>query len=66
VKPAGTDTILCYLMPAFLYLAMDMVSLDLPEPLLTGGGGLVKSLVFALICVWMAGGLRRIGIRLKL
>jgi len=66
VKPAGTDTLLCYLMPAFLYLAMDMVSPDMPDPLLTGGVGLIKSLVFALICVWMAGGLRRIGIRLKL
>jgi predicted acyltransferase len=66
VKPAGTDTLLCYLMPAFLYLAMDMVSLDLPDLWLTGGIGLVKSLVFALICVWMAGGLRKAGIRLKL
>ncbi len=66
VKPAGTDTLLCYLMPAFLYLAMDMVHLELPDPLLTGGIGLVKSLLFALICVWVAGGLRKIGIRLKL
>ena len=66
VKPAGTDTLLCYLMPAFLYLAMDMVSPDMPDPLLTGGVGLLKSLVFALICVWMAGGLRKAGIRLKL
>lgn len=66
VKPAGTDTLLCYLMPAFLYLAMDVASLDLPAPWLTGGIGLFKSLIFALICVWMASALRRIGIRLKL
>ena len=66
VNPAGTDTLLCYLMPAFLYLSMDLASLDLPDPWLTGGIGLLKSLVFALICVCMAGGLRRIGIRLKL
>jgi predicted acyltransferase len=66
VKTAGTDTLLCYLMPAFLYLAIDMVHLELPDSLLTGGMGLVKSLLFALICVWIAGGLRKVGIQLKL
>jgi predicted acyltransferase len=66
VKPAGTDTLLCYLMPAFLYLAIDLAHIELPDPLLTGGVGLAKSLLFALICVWVAGGLRKIGFRLKL
>ncbi|HTM83204.1 DUF5009 domain-containing protein [Asticcacaulis sp.] len=66
VRPAGTDTLLCYLMPAFLYAAIDLLHIELPDPLLTGGMGLVKSLLFALICVWIAGGLRKVGIRLKL
>jgi len=66
VKPAGTDTLLCYLMPYFLYALISLAHLEWPEPLLTGGVGLIKSLLFALICVWIAGGLRRIGIRLKL
>jgi hypothetical protein len=66
VKPAGTDTLLCYLMPYFLYTVIAMARFEWPEPLLTGGMGLIKSLLFALICVWVAGGLRKIGIRLKL
>ena len=66
VKPAGTDTLLCYLMPAFLYAAIDLTHIELPDALLTGSVGLIKSLLFALICVWIAGGLRKIGIRLKL
>ncbi len=66
VRPAGTDTLLCYLMPAFLYVAIDMAHIELPDALLTGGPGLIKSLLFALICVWLAGGLRQLGIRLRL
>ena len=66
VRPAGTDTLLCYLMPYFVYTATGLVHIELPDPLLTGGVGLIKSLLFALICVWIAGGLRKLGIRLKL
>lgn len=66
VKPAGTDTLLCYLMPYFLYTVIDLAHIELPDALTTGGPGLIKSLLFALICVWAAAGLRKIGIRLKL
>ncbi|ESQ87356.1 hypothetical protein ABAC460_20240 [Asticcacaulis sp. AC460] len=66
VKPAGTDTLLCYLMPYFLYAAMVYSTLQLPELLTTGGPGLIKSLLLALICVWIAGGLSKLGVKLKL
>ena len=66
VKPAGTDTLLCYIVPAFVYLAIDLFHIELPDPLLTSNVGLLKSLLFALICVWIAGSMRKIGIRLKL
>lgn len=64
IKPAGTDTLLCYLVPNFVYAAM--TNIDLPSILVTGPIGLIKSLLFALLCVWTAGQLRFIGIRLKL
>jgi predicted acyltransferase len=64
IKPAGTDTLLCYLVPYFVYAVM--ANLDLPSVLVTGPVGLIKSLLFALLCVWIAGKLRLIGIRLKL
>jgi hypothetical protein len=34
--------------------------------LLTGGIGLLQSFLFALLCVWVAGRLSKLGIRLKL
>ncbi len=66
IKPAGTDTLLCYLIPYFAYAVVMLAGLHLPAVLLTGGVGLVKSILFALLCVWVAGRLNRFGIRLKL
>jgi hypothetical protein len=66
IKPAGTDTLLCYLMPYFAYALTTALSFHLPAPLLTGGIGLLQSLLFALLCVWVAGRLNKLGIRLKL
>jgi hypothetical protein len=66
IKPAGTDTLLCYLIPYFAYAATNALGIHLPEVVLTGGVGLIKSLMFALFCVAVTGGLNRLGIRLKL
>ncbi len=66
LKPAGTDTLLCYLVPYCVYALISMSHISLPEALLTGPIGLIKSLLLALLCVWIAGQLRFIGIRLKL
>ena len=66
IRPAGTDTLLCYLMPYFSYAFMRLIGLNLPEVLLTGGIGLLKSLLFAILCAVITGVLIRIGIRLKL
>lgn len=66
IKPAGTDTLLCYLIPYFAYAIVVLLDLHLPALLLTGGVGLLKSGLFALGCVWVTGGLNRLGVRLKL
>ena len=66
VRPAGTDTLLCYLMPYFAYAFMRFIGLHLPEVMLTGGIGLLKSFLFAILCAIITGGLIRLGIRLKL
>lgn len=66
IKPAGTDTLLCYLIPYFAYAFTRFVGFHLPEVLLTGGIGLMKSLLFAILCAIITGGLIRMGIRLKL
>lgn len=66
IRPAGTDTLLCYLIPYFAYATTALLGIHLPEILLVGGIGLLKSFLFALLCVWITSLLSRIGIRLKL
>ncbi|MBK5279189.1 MAG: DUF5009 domain-containing protein [Bacteroidia bacterium] len=66
IKPAGTDTLLCYLIPYFAYAATSLLNVHLPDVLLLGGLGLLKSFLFAMLCVFMTGSLNRLGVRLKL
>ncbi|RAK02326.1 putative acyltransferase [Larkinella arboricola] len=66
IKPAGTDTLLCYLIPYFAYATTHFLGIHLPQLLLTGGIGLLKSFLFALLCVWITRLLGKAGIRLKL
>ncbi len=66
IKPAGTATILCYLVPYFVYSFREIFQIHLPQALVTGGIGLVKSFLFALFCVFITGLLIRSGVRMKL
>src|SRR5215203_876993 len=66
VKPAGTDTLLCYLIPYFMYAIVRLTGAYLPDALLTGGVGLLKSFLFAILCVIITGLLNKTGVKLKL
>jgi predicted acyltransferase len=66
IKPAGTDTLLCYLIPYFMYAIVRVAGVHLPDVLVTGGVGLFKSFLFALLCVLITGLLNRAGVKLKL
>lgn len=66
IKPAGTNTLLCYLIPYFVYAIVSATGLSLPDVILTGGVGLIKSLAFALMIVGIGGLLGRAGVKLKL
>ncbi len=66
IKPAGTDTLLCYLIPYFVYGFVRLTGFKLPDILLTGGIGLLKSFCFALLCVMITRSLNRIGLKLKI
>ena len=66
IKPAGTDTLLTYLIPYFAYATTRFVGIRIPEFMLEGGVGLLKSILFALLCVAITAGLNRAGVRLKL
>jgi predicted acyltransferase len=66
VKPAGTNTLLCYLIPYFAYASTRVMGVHLPDVLLVGSIGLIKSIAFALLCVLITGGLTKAGVRLRL
>lgn len=66
IEPAGTDTLLCYLIPYFSYAFVSVSGIRWPELMLTGSTGLLKSFLFALLCVWIVAGLNKINIKLKL
>ena len=66
IRPAGTDTLLCYLIPYFLYAIYTATGFRWPDPVITGVVGLLKSLLFALLCVFITRLLNRAGVRLKL
>lgn len=66
IKPAGTATLLCYLIPYFAYFTTRVLGISLPEFMLNGVVGLLKSLLFALLCVLITGVLIRAGVRMKL
>jgi predicted acyltransferase len=66
VRPAGTATLLCYLIPYFAYFTTRALGISLPEFMLVGGVGLLKSFLFAMLCVFITGGLIKAGVRLKL
>ena len=67
IKPAGTDTLLCYLMPYFVvFVLYRVLHIRFPEFILTGGMGLFKSFLLAMFCVWLTKILNSAGVKLKL
>ena len=66
IKPAGTNTLLCYLLPYFAYTITSLLHLHLPANLLNGGIGLLQSFLFSLLMIMIAGWLGRAGLKLKL
>ena len=67
IKPAGTNTLLTYLLPHFGYgLMYTLLKVKFPEAITSGGIGLLKSFLFAFIIIQIAGLLGKAGVRLKL
>lgn len=66
IKTAGTSTLTCYLIPYLYYSLANLSGISLPESLTTGGVGLLKSFLFALLIIGITTGLGRLRIKLKL
>ena len=67
IKPAGTSTLTCYLIPYIWYAVLiSIMGVRLPAFLRTGVVGIIKSLPFALVIVLITGLLQKARLRLKL
>ncbi|SDD60672.1 protein of unknown function [Dyadobacter soli] len=66
IKPAGTATLTCYLIPYIWYAVITLAGISLPLYLRTGWIGLVKSACFSLLVILLTGAINRIGIKLKI
>ncbi len=66
IMPAGRSTLTCYLVPTLVYPILWPLQQLLPQAFLEGWVGLIKSLLFALLIIWLTGLLERINIRLKI
>lgn len=66
IKPAGTATLTCYLIPYIWYAVITLAGLSLPMYLRTGIVGLAKSACFSLLVILLTGAINGIGIKLKI
>lgn len=66
IKPAGTSTLTCYLIPYVYYSVANLSGISLPDSLKVGGVGLLKSFLFALVVIGLTAVLGKLRIKLKL
>lgn len=66
IKPAGTSTLTCYLLPYFLYSFMWLLNINYPEFLREGMGGILRSFAVAFIVIFITRFLEKKNLRLKI
>ncbi|MEJ7683316.1 MAG: hypothetical protein WKG06_36745 [Segetibacter sp.] len=65
IRPAGTSTLTCYLIPYLLYSIYSIIHFHFPSILTQGLGGIIKSFATAFIVIFIAGFLEKKRIRLS-
>ena len=66
IKPAGTSTLTCYLIPYFLYSFLVLLKIKYPVFLSEGIGGILRSFAIAFIVIFITGWLEKKNLRLKI
>lgn len=66
IRPAGTATLTCYLVPYLVYALIAALNLRLPLFWLTGIIGLTVALLYSLFCIRLTGVLVKLHIKLKI
>jgi hypothetical protein len=65
IKPAGTVTLTCYIIPYAWYSLQTIIGFRYPDWMMTGIMGIVKSIIFSLIIIGIAWLLMKVKVRLK-
>lgn len=65
IRPAGTATLTCYLMPSIWYECQQLLGLEWPAALTNGFPGLVKAMAFAFIIIGLTWVFEKAHIKLK-
>ena len=66
IKPAGTLTLTCYMIPYLTGNIMRLAGIHWPAFTYSGGAGLIRCALYALAAIWIAWLLSKIHIRLKI
>jgi heparan-alpha-glucosaminide N-acetyltransferase len=66
IKPAGTSTLTCYLLPYFMVAIFYIVHFRYPRFLNYGAGGIIRSFAVAFILILITGFLEKKRLRLKI
>jgi len=65
IKPAGTSTLTCYLIPYLLYAVFSLVHFHFPHVLSSGIGGIIRSFLMAFLVIGIVYFLEKKKLRLK-
>ena len=66
IRPAGTSTLTCYLIPYLLYSIYSLIGFHYPDFFNQGFGGITRSFLIAFFVIWIAGLLEKRRIRLSI
>ncbi len=66
IRPAGTSTLTCYLLPYFQVFLLMLFNVKYPDVFNYGAGGILRSLLTAFILIQIAGFLEKRHLRLKI
>lgn len=66
IRPAGTSTLTCYLIPYLLYSIYSLLHFHYPEFLNYGTGGLIRSIIVAVLVIILVGVMEKRTLRLKI
>lgn len=66
IKPAGTVTLTCYVIPYAWYSVRSLLGVSYPDWMMSGAPGLIKSLILSFLVIALAWLLSKLKIRLKI